>query len=1170
MKCPQCQMENPDGAKFCNECASKLELICPQCGKSNSAGSKFCNECACDLAKPKEAKPLDYDRPQSYTPKHLADKILTTRSSIEGERKLVTILFADVANSTAMFENLDPEVVHEIMDGCFRLMMDEIHRYEGTINQFRGDGLMALFGAPIAHEDHAQRACHAALAVQKTLTPFSESLKNRHGIDFKMRIGLNSGPVVVGSIGDDLRMDYTAQGDTANLASRMESNAEPGSVLVSCQTYRLTKDFFEFGSKRTVQVKGKEEPQETYELVQARDIHTRMEASAARGLTELVGRRPEMESLMAAFERAKRGEAQIVDVVGEAGVGKSRLVYEFERTLGDEVTFLTGACAHYGRNVNFLPVIEVVGRAFGIHEGMTQEEVGDLIEQKATEGLASMIPFYRTLLSLPVDNPMFTMLDAEGRKFGTFEAVKNLLLAISAEKPLVVFLEDVHWIDKISEDLYTFFSRCILEHPILMVAAYRPEGSPPWDHGAHYQRLSLETLSSKSSVQLVRNIVAGVPLDTELEKQIVAKAGGNPFFVEEILRELLDRRDIVKTHDRYVCHRPIDQLQIPDTIQGVLSARMDRLSENLKQTMQVASVIGRDFAFRLLKSIMELGDDLRVHLTNLVGLEILYEKALYPELEYIFKHALTQEAAYESLLKERRRSIHGRIAQVIEELFPDRLEEHYEILAHHYGRSGDTEKAVHYLLLAGEKSNRQDALQNANDFFERAFEMWKGASLSLEIQTQVRLYHGWASANVGLGSIGKVVEGFRKSVEMARQHGLTEYERQGLLDLARIAYTLPSRNEAEQIVNQGIERAREMGDKGVESMNLLCKAQVTSVYGQPHLGLGMVPDAERMAIESGDRLAIASSKAYRALIERWLGSPEQAVQLIDPLVTVVRNMGGSSRLILLLCLHGNALAETGKIEKAVASLKEGIDLSEKFGIIQRLGALHNTLGYCYGEICRPDLALHCNRESSELARRLMTQFPMGRRAYAEVHAQASVNIMENLFDMGKIDEALSLLESFKEESGSEMYDMFRYRWESRMNYLLAQILLDRSDLDNASATIEENLQKERQTHSKKREGGILRLLGELRHRKGESESAISNLNEAILILKEVKNPRQLWQAHNSLASVFYDLGRAAEAREQWGAAAATVQEISDGLSDTDLREGFLNAKPIREILSKAL
>jgi len=1168
MKCPKCEFENPEGLKFCGECGTKLEVFCPKCKTPNPPEFKFCGECGHDLREPKEAPAIDYARPQSYTPKHLAEKILTTRSSIEGEHKLVTVMFADVAGFTSMSEKLDPEEVHQIMDGCFKILMDEIHKYEGTINQFTGDGLMALFGAPLAHEDHAQRACHAALAAQKGLVPYAEKLQREFGIEFMVRIGLNSGAVVVGAIGDDLRMDYTAQGDTANLAARMESSAEPGGVLVSEHTYKLAGDFFEFKFVGKIEFKGKQEPQKAYGLMKPTDIETRIEASVARGLKELVGRDDALETLSRAFGRAKQGDAQIVDVVGEAGIGKSRLVYEFEKAMGGEATFLTGVCAHYGRNINFLPVTDIVRAVFGVEEGMTAEEVGDRIAQKATDGLASMIPFYRNLLSLPVDDPMFKMLDAEARKDGTFEAVKDLLLVGSAEKPLVVFLEDVHWIDKISEDLFTFFSRCILDHPILMLSAYRPEGAPPWAHGAHYQRLGLETLGSKSAIRLVRNMVGGLPLDPDLEQKIVAKTGGNPFFVEEIVRELLERGDIVKMDDRYVCHRPIDQLQIPDTVQGVLSARMDRLSEDLKRTMQVASVIGRDFAFQLLKSIMALGDDLRTHLTNLVGLEILYEKVLYPELKYIFKHALTQEVAYESLLKQRRREIHGRIAQAIEELFPDRLEEHYEMLAHHYGRSGDAEKTVHYLLLAGKKSNPQDALQNANDFFERAFETWNEASLSLDAQTQVRLYHGWALANVGLGAIGKVVEGFKKSVEMARQHGLTDFEREGLLELALIAWTLSSRDEAEQILDQGIARAREIDDKALESINLSMKAHFTTVYRRPHIGFEMVSDAERMAMESGHPRAIGISRMSRAAIERWLGRPGNAVQLLDPVVAMVRNMGSRQGLIYSLSVHGLALAEIGKIENALAGLKEGVDLSEKFGIPQRLGALHNTLGYCYGEICCPDLALRSNMESRELAERQMSQFPMGRRAYAEVRAQASVNLMENLFDQGKVDEALGLLESLKEESASEVYDMFRHQWESRMNYLEAQILLQRGDLGNAATVIAENLEKVREVHSKKREGGLLRVLGELHMRRGESDSAISNLNEAIIILKEVGNPRQLWQAHGSLAAAFDDLGRSSEAREPWGAAAEVIENTAKGLSDSELREGFLRADPVRHILSK--
>jgi class 3 adenylate cyclase len=334
--------------------------------------------------------PIDYSEPQSYTPKFLADKILTSRTSLEGERKLVTVLFADVANYTSISEKLDPEDAHQVMDGCFKILMDEIHKYEGTINQFTGDGLMALFGAPVAHEDHAQRACHAALAIQGVVTAYGERIKKEHGQEFKMRIGLNSGPVIVGAIGDDLRMDYTAVGDTSNLAARMESMAEPGSILVSDNTHKLVRYFFEFEPLGKIQVKGKDQPQEAHKLIRATEVETRLEASLARGLTELVGRRPEMEILHTAWQRVKSGEGRVVDVVGEAGVGKSRLIYEFQKTIAEDATILTGICIHYGRSINFLPVIDVVREAFGIKEGMSEQEAAKCIEDIAAEGLSSI------------------------------------------------------------------------------------------------------------------------------------------------------------------------------------------------------------------------------------------------------------------------------------------------------------------------------------------------------------------------------------------------------------------------------------------------------------------------------------------------------------------------------------------------------------------------------------------------------------------------------------------------------------------------------------------------------------------------------------------------------------------------------------------------------------
>jgi class 3 adenylate cyclase/tetratricopeptide (TPR) repeat protein len=1175
MKCPKCQFDNPEGAKFCSECGNKLELACPECGKVNTFGSKFCNECGHDLRRPKEALPVDYDQPQSYTPKHLADKILTTRSSIEGERKLVTVFFADVANYTSMAEKLDPEEVHEIMDGCFQILMDEIHTYEGTINQFTGDGVMALFGAPVAHEDHAQRACHAALSIQKATGEYGNKIEREHGVEFKIRIGLNSGPVIVGSIGDDLRMDYTAVGDTTNLAARIQQVAKPGEVWASQETRNIIQDYFHEEMVGEFPLKGKTAHQPLYRMISERpEVRTRFEAGLFRGITELVGRRPEMEALKSVFERAKEGEGQVVDVVGEAGVGKSRLVYEFQTVLGKETIFLTAICVQHGRNISFLPVIDLVKAVFHIKEGMTEEEVGSQIEGNIKKNLAPMIPFYRSLLSIRVDDPLFKALNPEGRKFGTFEAVKNLLIGLSEENPLVVFLEDVHWMDKISEEFFSYFSHSMVENPILMLTAYRPEGAPSWAQGTHYQRLGLETLSSKSSIRLVRNILGGIALDPELEQRIVEKTGGNPFFVEEIVRELIERGDLEKVGEEFICKKPIDQCEIPSTVQGVLAAKMDRLSEDLKRTMQVASVIGRDFAFRLLKSIMELGEELRTHLTNLVGLEILYEKALYPELEYIFKHALTQEVAYDSLLKQRRQKIHGRIAQTIEELYTDRLEEHYEMLAHHYERSGNAEKAVEYLILAGEKSNGNSAARAAYEFFRKAFETLESANIALDSETKVRAHQGLGSASLDIGDIETALAEYKEGVEISRRRGLIEHEMSSLAKLAWAMWWTPIATMKDDVIKffkEAIVRAREAGNKAVESQILSVKGVYITLLSHKYACKGnqIMVDAGQMALEVGDPETIFINRGLRALSERWLGRPRKTVELTEGLLEPLRSMFNLNQLSGLIFTRGVALAEIGRIEEGIELLKEGIDICEKLGGELMLGRLYNALGYCYQEIHAPERAWDLNMRSEKVARELMKQYPMGREMAGEVVAQASLNLMENLFDQGKSEEAWHRLKSLEEESKSGDFVRARDQRRSRMNYLAAQILVRRKKLSQAEPLIRKNLERAREEHAKKREGGLLRLLGEVQFSHDEFDNAVNSLNEAIQVLKEVGNPRQLWQAYASLASGLAKYERTSNAREYWGAAAEVIQNTGNGLLDRELREGFFNAKPIREILSEA-
>ena len=383
MKCPKCQFENPEEMQFCVKCGNKLEINCPECGFGNSPTFQYCGKCGHDLSQPAETPAIDFSQPQSYTPKFLADKILNNRNAIEGERKLVTVLFADVANYTSIAEKLDPEDIHQIMDGCFKILMNEIHKYEGTINQFTGDGVMALFGAPVAHEDHAQRACHAALSIHKDLEDYEEKIKKDFGAEFKMRIGLNSGPVIVGSIGDDLRMDYTAVGDTSNLASRIENMARPGTSLVSSHTHKLARDYFEFEALGKMEVKGKKEPQEIFELIKTGEVETRIEAAAAKGLTRFVGRKNSMAALMDAYDKARSGSGQVVGVVGDAGVGKSRLLLEFKNRLPmGEFTYFEGRCLHFGSAMAYLPILDILRSYLGIKEGDQEFLIKKNMEEK--------------------------------------------------------------------------------------------------------------------------------------------------------------------------------------------------------------------------------------------------------------------------------------------------------------------------------------------------------------------------------------------------------------------------------------------------------------------------------------------------------------------------------------------------------------------------------------------------------------------------------------------------------------------------------------------------------------------------------------------------------------------------------------------------------------------
>lgn len=688
MKCPACQFENRDRVMFCEECGAKLELKCFDCGATIPIGRKFCGNCGFKLINVTESTTTDYSEMQSYTPKYLADKILTTPNTIEGERKILTVLFADVSNYTAMTEKLDPEDIHQIMDDCFKILMDKIHFWGGTINQFRGDCVMALFGGPVAHEDHAFRACKAALSIQKSLETYTDYLKTKRGIDFKMRIGLNSGEVVVGAIGNNLRMDYTADGDTTNIAARMEKKAEPGTILASRATYQMIKDYFVFHPMGELNLKGKARPQKAYKLIKSSVITTRIEASAIRGLTKFSERKESMAMLIDAFKKTKSGLNQVVGIMGEAGVGKSRLIVELRRNLMEfDFIFLEGRCMHHGHSIPYLPVIHILKSYFKIeekdHELIIKRKILDKINILDKKLNNAIKPLHQ-ILGLEIKDKAYLKLDLHQKKEKIFKPIRDLFAFQSKKKPLVIALDDIHWIDNSSEDFLEYLVRALADARVLLILLSRSGFNCQWESYKNYEKIELEQLSRAGCVEMVKAILKGRDIVNELLEFILTKAGGNPLFIEELTQSLLENHIIRISGNQYVIDLNPSELKVPDTIQGIITSRIDRLDESAKYILQVASVIGKEFSFAILQSILGKEFDLTTHLFILERSQLILNNEISQELKYIFKHALIQEVAYSSLLNKRKKELHEMTGNAIELTYSVNIYDYYETLAYQF------------------------------------------------------------------------------------------------------------------------------------------------------------------------------------------------------------------------------------------------------------------------------------------------------------------------------------------------------------------------------------------------------------------------------------------------------------------------------------------------------
>jgi len=733
MKCSKCQFENPEGMTFCGQCGAKLERVCPSCNFSNPPQFKFCGKCGSDLiiASARAFKELSFDEKltkiQKYLPKGLTEKILSQRDRIEGERKQVTVMFCDMEGFTPMSELLGIEEAYSVMDQVYEILIHKVHDYEGTVNEMTGDGIMALFGAPVALEDAPQRAIRSSLAIHREMAKFSDQLRQetKSALPVKMRIGIHTGPVVVGTVGNDLRVEFKAVGDTVNLASRMEGQAQPGTTYITEDTFKLTEGLFRFEGLGQRMIKGKQEPVNVYRAIAPSTMRTRFDVSAERGLTPLAGRERELELLFDGLERSKAGRGQAFSIMAEAGIGKSRLLYEFRKAVAyEDVTFLEGRCLSYSRGVAYHPIIDTLKATFDIHEGD-----GDLeIRAKLKKGLkmlgadeASTLPYLLELLAVKDSGIDEIPMSPDAKKNRIMEAFKQIVLKGSEIRPLILAYEDLHWIDKSSEELLKYVLESIPGARVLLIFTYRPEFVHTWGAKSYHSQVNLNRLSNRESLMMVSHLLGTEKLDKNLEEFILEKTEGVPFFIEELIKSLKDLKIIERENNRYRITRDVKEVTIPATIQDIIMARVDSLPEETKSLLQKVSVVGRESSYDLIKRLTNLAEqELLSHLSVLKDSELLYERGIYPQSTYVFKHALTQDVAYESLLLKRRKEIHEEIGVVIEALYPDRLEEYHELLSYHYGRSVNADKAVMYLDLANQKAAKLNAMDEAKAYFDEA------------------------------------------------------------------------------------------------------------------------------------------------------------------------------------------------------------------------------------------------------------------------------------------------------------------------------------------------------------------------------------------------------------------------------------------------------------------
>ena len=766
MECPKCRFENREGVKFCEECGAKFEFKCPVCKASIPIDRKFCGECGYDLSKSPETASLKESEHDTQIPDLPSEETVPAEIAAEGERKHVTVLFSDLTGYTAMSEKLDPEEVKEITSKIFGQISKIVANYDGFIEKYAGDAVMAIFGVPQTHEDDPIRAVKAAREIHQLVDSISPEVEKRISQSISMHTGINSGLVVTGEV-DMERGTHGIAGDTINLASRLSNLAKPGEIVVDADTCFQIEGHFTCEYRETTTVKGKADPVEVHKVLSQRDKPiTIRRLSGVRA--DLVGRDVEMAELSEAVENLQQGKGRIFSICGAAGTGKSRLVEEFKAQLDlERIQWIEGHAYAYSQSIPYFPLVDLLNRLLHIDEKDLPEKVRDKVESGLGSLVANqqdIIPFVGHLYSL--NYPEVNDISPEHWKSRLQTAILTVLSALANKAPTIFFLEDLHWADPSFVEL---LRRACLEirRPAIVLCAYRPTCSLFTGHqvsiiGKNYHDIQLQNLSLSVAQNMLGSLLKTDTIPSDLKHWVNSKAEGNPFYLEELVNSLIETETLIRDNGSWKLTRSLTESDIPSSLHGLISGRLDRLERQTKRILQEASVIGRDFLYEILKKITELEERIDAELSHLERLDLIRTRAFQPDIEYMFKHALTQEIVYNGLLKKKRRKIHEHIAQVMESVFQDRLSEFYETLAFHFARGRSVAKAVDYLVKSGEKSLARYAVEEAHQYFKKAYDILASKEEMSEEEKiiLIDILNSWGYAYYYLGENNEFVDIF--------------------------------------------------------------------------------------------------------------------------------------------------------------------------------------------------------------------------------------------------------------------------------------------------------------------------------------------------------------------------------------------------------------------------